>query len=189
MTTWVPPYPEAMVAGYSGYPSGAGSFVNGDGADSSSQVPTPFDLTWVAGDTAFFQFFFVGVCWTPTEPTDTLGLTWVATSWESQVRAKYYTYYNYWWPPTWPGYRYLMSFAVTAELLTDPVLGPGTMVTLNGGTIWPGEFVWDLQTKQYPDPLDLAHYYVRTWRSGKATVMAQVTQDDRYPPSNWPMIH
>lgn len=183
---FVPPYPKAMVPDYSGFGATAGVPGGGDGTSggsTSSQIPDTYDLEWVAGDSAEFQFYFDGVCWTALEPTDTLGLTWVQTLWEAQVRIKAYSYYGYWWPPTWPGYRYITSFVVTSEFLDDfNGLGPGTMVTLNGGTLWPGEFVWDLQTTQ-PDQ----SAPVRTWLSGKATVDPQVTQADRYPPSHWPV--
>ena len=76
-----------------------------------------------------------------------------------------------------------MSFVVTAEFMADfKGRGPGTMVTINGTTIWPGTFVWDLQATQ-PDK----SVVVRTWFSGQATVDPQVTQHDLYPPSNWPV--
>jgi hypothetical protein len=176
--------PTAFLPGLNG---GSGS-VNGSGSDtgSSSQVAQSYDLHWVAGDTADFQFYFDGVCWVDTEPADTLGLTWVDTVWESQVRMAQALYYGYWWPPVWPGYRYLFSFTVTAAFQADfNGLGPGTMVTLTGGTIWPGDFVWDLQTKQWANPTDTATYTTRTWLSGKVVVDPQVTQQDIWPPSNW----
>jgi hypothetical protein len=187
---FVPPYPKALVPDYSGYSAAVGSSQGSGSTNSggtSSQLPDTYDLEWVAGDTAEFQFYFDGVCWTDLAPTDTLGLPWVETLWEAQVRIKAYSYYGYWWPPTWPGYRYITSFVVTSEFLDDfNGLGPGTMVTLNGGTLWPGAFVWDLQTTQTSHPALVVT--VRTWLSGKATVDPQVTQDDRYPPSHWSVL-
>ena len=156
---FVPPYPKALISGYSGF-SAADSTGGGASAASgasSSQVPDTYDLEWVAGDTAIFEFYFDGVCWTDVQPANPQGLTWVMTDWAAQVRAPHYTYYGYWWPPTWPGYQYLMAFTVTSEFMDDfNGLGPGTMVTLNGGTAWPGSFVWDLQTSQAQRSTDMA---------------------------------
>jgi hypothetical protein len=86
---------------------------------------------------------------------------------------------------------FLMAFAVTAVFVEDydvaGVATPGTLVTISGGTIWPGDWKWDLQSKMYPDPMDLEHYYVRTWKSGDVTVLPQVTMDPIVPPSHWPV--
>jgi hypothetical protein len=187
-TDFVPPstfLPGVSVSGS----NGSGTGTNAASTGSTSQTPDEYDLHWVAGDTAEFQFYFDGVCWTDVKPTDTLGLTWVMTQWTSQVRAEGWYYYGYWWPPTWPGYRYVMTFTITTEFLDDfSNLGPGTMVTLTGGTIWPGHYLWDLQTKQWEDPLLVDAWTTRTWLTGKATVDTQVTQPDLYPPSNWHVI-
>jgi hypothetical protein len=185
-----PPYPATLIANYSGYPAVTSVNGNGTGA-SASQVPDSYDLHWVAGDTAYFEIFFPGVCWVDVDPgTETPPVSWVDTEWQSQVRAKAYQYYGYWWPPTWPGYRFIMAFTVSASF--EPTdyngQGPGTVVSLVGGSIWPGSYVWDLQTKQWPDQVnDPDIYHVRTWKSGKATIDPQVTQDDIFPPSNWPV--
>lgn len=199
MTTWVPPYPQAMISGYSGYGSG-GSFVNGNGSVSSStQVPEQHNLTWVAGDTAVFSFFFPGVCLTPVDPglapDRPDGITWTMAVWESQVRGDKPIYWGYWWPPLMPYGAFLMAFAVTASFVEGytgtpdaPIPAtPGTLVWLSGGTIWPGSWKWDLQTKYYSDPMDLEHYGVRTWKSGDVEVLKQVTMDPLYPPSHWPV--
>ena len=204
MTTFVPPYPQAMIANYSGYGSGASpQAVNGNGSvsGSSSQVPEKHNLTWVAGDTAIFSghnddaFFFAGVCLTEVDPgldpDRPDGITWTMATWQSQVRGSKPIYWGYWWPPLMPYGAFLMAFVVTAEFVEDhgtpeePVAG--TVVTLSGGTIWPGDWKWDLQTKYYPDPMDLEHYGVRTWKSGDVTVLPQVTMDPIVPPSHWPV--
>lgn len=197
MTPFVPPYPQAMIPNYSGYVAGSGVngvSINGSGTGitSSSQVPDKHDLTWVAGDTASFQFYFDGVCWVDVDPIGATprpdGIAWVMTTWQSQVRSPNWTYWNYWWPPVRPYGGLLMTFVVTTQFLEDySGQGPGTLVSLQGGTIWPGNWKWDLQTKQYADPLDLAHYAVRTWMSGDVEILTQVTMDQPYPPSHWPV--
>jgi hypothetical protein len=183
---FIPPSTFLPGLGGAGGNGGSGGFGTG-GESSSSMLPQNFDLSWVASDTASFTFFFAGVCWTEIEPADALGLTWVNTIWESQVRNPNWYYWGYWWPPTWPGYRYVMTFTVAAEFVADHNgEGPGTLVTLTGGTIWPGEFVWDLQARSFADPVNAPDVYTtRTWITGKATVDPQVTQQDYYPPSHW----
>lgn len=185
--------PTTFLPGLNGTGSGSVSG-SGTGTASSEQVPESYDLHWVAGDTAEFDFFFDGVCWTPVDPglasNRPDGIVWEQTAWEAQVRSGNYWYYGYWWPPVWPGYWPTIAvFHVSASFVEDfNGMGAGTMVSLNGGTIWPGSFVWDLQTTQYPyAPADVSVTTVRTWLSGKAIVDQQVTQNDLYPPSNWPV--
>jgi hypothetical protein len=122
----------AMSAGFTGYASGS---VNGSEPGMSNQDPTPYNLSWTAGDTAEFDFFFDGVAWTNPVPANLYGLTWKKTIWA-------------------------------------------------GGSIWPGTFKWDLQTKQFADDVT-TQYKTRTWLSGDAVIAPQTTQDDLYPPSNW----
>jgi hypothetical protein len=131
-TDFVPPAWFTDVSGVSGGIGGGGSSGSVSGTDwvavTTSQVPDTHDLEWTAGDTAKFEFYFDGVCWVEEEPTDSLGLTWAMTKWHSQVRGASWVYWGYWWPPLWPGYRYITSFVVTAEFMDDfNSLGPGTM--------------------------------------------------------------
>ena len=187
-----PLYPQSMVPGYNGY-NAPSSSVSGSTTPSASQVPDPYDLTWVASDTAQFAFFFKNVCWTDVVPVPAPTLYgWTKTVWCAQVRTTWGYYYNYWWPPVFPLGGYVMAFNVTAQYMgdptPDPVLGTGTLVSLTGGTFWPGKFKWDLQADTYADvanPDTLTS--VRTWLSGNATVLSQVTSPQIYPPSNWPM--
>jgi len=213
-------YGQGAFGGYTGNDYGGYSC---EGPD-YSLMPTTQDLEWIAGDTAVFQFFFPGVAWTPVVPTGdlvTLGLHWVQTKWESQVRAPNGYYYNYWWPPLFPGYRWLMTFETHAQVVPYwQGQGAGTLVTLKGATVWPGDYVWDLQTKQWPEMRPAAApkatdtdnpegfnyppknglsmsmmpimgeprpYETRTRISGKAKIHPQVTQDNIYPPSHWPV--
>lgn len=173
----------AMIPGYTGYETTVT-----EPTPSTSQKPQPYDLDWVAGDTVQFQFFFDNVCWTDIEPGVHTGVPWQRTTWQAQVRARHNAYWGYWWPPVWPGrWPMILNFVVTSEFVTDYLTqGPGTVVTMTGQTMWPGKFLWDLQTKTYPDPM-LAAYNTRTWLSGKATIAQQTTQDQPYPPSNWPV--
>lgn len=174
----------AMSAGFTGYASGS---VNGSEPGMSSQDPTPYNLSWTAGDTAEFDFFFDGVAWTNPVPTDLFGLTWKKTIWDAQVRSGAFMYYGYWWPPVWPGrWPTLVKFDIWTEVVENfnNALGPGTVVHLSGGSIWPGNFKWDLQTKQFADDVTTL-YKTRTWLSGDAVIAPQTTQDDLYPPSNW----
>lgn len=173
----------AMVSGFNGYESGS---VNASGAGMSTQTPSAYDLSWTAGDTAEFDFFFDNVCWTDVAPADPLTLTWVKTIWEAQVRSPMQLYYGYWWPPVWPGYwPTILKFSIWSEFVANfNQMGPGTIVHLAGGALWPGNFVWDLQTKQFADNVTTA-YKTRTWLSGAAIIDRQVTQDDLLPPSNW----
>jgi hypothetical protein len=184
-----PAYPQALVPNYSGY-GVAATGVNGNGSTSpsASQVPDPYDLTWVASDTAQFSFFFKNVCWTETDPSPTL-YPWAMTKWSAQVRTTSWYYYGYWWPPMFPLGRYLMAFTVTTKYMeNDAVLGTGTLVTLTGGSFWPGNFRWDLQADTYADPVGNPDVFTsRTWLAGKATIQGQVTSPMIYPPSNWPI--
>jgi hypothetical protein len=172
----------AMVPGFTGLEAVSVS----DDVASSTQEPTPYNLSWTAGDTAQFDFFFDGVAWTNPAPADLHGLTWVKTVWEAQARSGAMLYYGYWWPPVWPGrWPTIVKFDIWTEVLADyNSLGPGTMVHLSGGAIWPGTFKWDLQTKQFADNVTTL-YKTRTWLSGDAVIAPQTTQDDLYPPSNW----
>jgi hypothetical protein len=185
-----PPYPQALQANYSGYGSGSGSVSGSGDTPSSSQLPDPYDLSWVASDTAEFQFFFADVCWTDTDPSPTVpGVTWEKVLWSAQVRTTYGYYYGYWWPPVFPLGGLIMQFGVTSQYMeNDSVFGTGTMVTLTGGTLWPGTFNWDLQADTYGDPVNAPDSYTtRTWLQGKATVTQQVTSPMLVPPSNWPI--
>jgi hypothetical protein len=188
---FVPPYPKALVPDYSGYAPGAVSGASGgtgaaDGG-ASSQVPTSYDLSWVAGDTVEFKFFFPNVCWVEVDPGSTQAL-WEYTTWRSQVRTSHYYYYGYWWPPTFPMGARIMEFVCTAEYVEDdPDKGTGTWVTLRGGTSWPGDFKWDLQSEAHTSTLDPYFYEAHTWYQGNVKVLPQYTSPTLYPPSNWPV--
>lgn len=184
---FVPPYPQALVNGYTGYADlSGGSGSNGD--SSQSQVPKSYDLSFVAGDTATFTFFFPDVCWTATDPTPAAPIVWEPVTWRAQVRTSHYYYYGYWWPPTFPMGAFLMDFTCTSEYLeNDPDLGTGTQVTLKGGTTWPGDFKWDLQSEHHVDPLDPGFYEAHTHYQGKAKVLPQYTSPTLFAPSNWPL--
>lgn len=183
--------PNTFLPGLPGSGNGSGS-VNGSGSDSSSseQVPDSYDLHWVAGDTVTFEFFFADVCWVPIDPApaDPL-ITWENTTWHAEVRTTHLYYYGYWWPPVWPVGGFILSFDVTAVYMDqDPTLGSGTMVTLKGGTFWPGTYKWDLQSEAHTDTANPDHYEARTWLAGAATVDPQTTVPSQpYPPSNWPV--
>jgi hypothetical protein len=183
---FIPPYPQALVSGYTGYGADVGSW-NTDVA-SSEQIPLAHDLTWVAGDTAAFTFFFDGVCWTAVDPSPTAPVMWEYTTWRSQVRTTAYYYYGYWWPPTFPMGALLMEFVCTSEYVeNDPVLGTGTLVTIKGGTSWPGDFKWDLQSEAHTDVTIPEYYEAHTQYQGKVKVLPQYTSPTIYPPSNWPV--
>jgi len=194
-----PLYPKAMIDGYTGYEM-TGS-VSGSGTATDMVLkPTTQNLEWVAGDTAHFQFFLPGVALMPDDPgtIDPSVSPWQRTKWDAQVRNPGYWYYGYWWPPVWPGFTpFIMAFTIKAEYGsqqqgTPPTTVYGTVLTLTGGTIWPGDFVWDLQSEVFtanvpPPPTEQDTFYTKTWMSGKAKVDTQVTQPDLYPPSNWPV--
>jgi len=184
---FVPPYPQALVSGYTGFGQIGWGATGDDGSGASSQVPKSYDLEWVAGDTAVFDFFFANVCWTPTDPSPTQ-MPWEPVSWRSQVRTSHYYYYGYWWPPTFPLGAFLLEFACTAEYVEDdPINGSGTTVTIKGGTPWTGDFKWDLQSEHHVNVNDPSFYEARTWYQGKAKVLPQYTSPTIYAPSNWPM--
>jgi hypothetical protein len=180
--------PSTFLPGLGG--SGSGS-VNGSGsgAEGSDQLPDSYDLHWVAGDTVIFEFFFADVCWVPVNPNPVAPIVWQDTTWSAEVRTTNLFYYGYWWPPVWPVGGFILSFAVTAVYIAnDPTLGSGTMVTLKGGTFWPGTFKWDLQSESHTDVANPDHYEARTWLAGTATVDPQITVPGQpYPPSNWPV--
>lgn len=146
----------------------------------SSQTPTQHDLEWTAGDSAAFAFFFDNVAWTPDDPFTVnpppTGIVWECHAWASQVRTKNPWYLGYWWPPVQPYGRLLLDFSVDATWYDDfQSNGPGTLITVSGGTGWPGQFVWDLQSTHYPDPLDTSVWFTRTWIQGAVTINGQVT--------------
>src|SRR5262252_1790794 len=168
------PYPQAMIADYTGA-EGAGltSAATGAGAPVNlSDLPLAYNLSWVAGDTAYFSFFFQNVCWLPAAPTPPPTLyAWENVTWRSQVRTPQSYYFGYWWPPTWPLGAFIMEFTVTATYMeNDATLGTGTLVTIKGGTTWPGNYVWDLQSEHHVDQADLTYYEAHTRIAGSVTV-------------------
>ena len=185
---FVSPYPKAMIPNYTGDEAGS-SYGSGDAA-LLTQLPTTQNLSWVAGDTATFSFFFPNVCWTPTQPAPPPTLyAWENVTWRSQVRTTKAYYYGYWWPPVFPLGYFIMEFSVDATYLgdptPDPTLGTGTLVTLTGGTAWPGHFAWDLQSEHHTDVSNPDWYAAQTHLQGKADVTGQVTNPQLTVPSNW----
>jgi hypothetical protein len=184
---FVPPYPQPLVNGYTGYAGGDPNDWTTD-TGSAKQVPTPYDLEWVAGDTAVFTFFVPNVNWTPTDPGGTPTVAWEYVTWRSQVRGSHYYYYGYWWPPTFPLGPYLMEFTCTAAYIeNDATLGTGTQVTIKGGMAWVGDFKWDLQAEHHVNVNDPTYYEAHTLYQGNAKVLPQYTSPTLYAPSNWPM--
>jgi len=188
---FVSPYPKALIPDYTGAETASGSGAGGGGgtgaAASLDQLPTTQDLSWVAGDTATFTFFFQNVCWTPVVPVPPPTLyTWENVTWRAQVRTPGAYYYGYWWPPIYPLGRLLVDFTVTAAYKeNDPVLATGTLVTLKGGTMWPGSFVWDLQSEHHTDSANPDFYEASTHVRGKATIIGQVSNWQTSPPGYW----
>jgi len=191
---FVSPFPQAMIPGYSGAEAASGSVTGGGGgagtAVSLEQLPTTQDISWVAGDTATFTFFFADVCWTPVVPAPPPVLhTWENRTWRAQVRTPGAYYYGYWWPPIYPLGYLLVDFNVSAQYMeNDATLGTGTLVTLKGGTMWPGKFVWDLQSEHHTDVSKPDFYEAHTHIRGNATIIGQVSNWQTSPPGYWGVI-
>ena len=198
---FVPPYPEAMIPGNTGY-AVVGDGTNGGGGGSGSaatfpipvvsgDVVLPFRFRFRlrsplagAGDTFTVQFFFPGVCWVDVDPVlDPArpdGITWEYRTWQAQVRGDKLVYGGYWWPPAYPVGPWIQDFVIDATWkdsvlpsMEDPkATGPGTWVTLLTSIFWPGDWVWDLQSIYYLDPvLQPTLGATRTWVAGKATIL------------------
>lgn len=154
----------------------------------ASQLPEPFNLEWVQGDSPTFQFIFTDVMWTPVDPgiTDPDAPTWVETNWAAEVRNPYiYSTYaaDYWVPAYgyqynwWRGHSIVACFTVTSEVIEMPDVVPtqwATKVTMflpavNSAMILPGNwFRWDLQTRTVDD-------IVTTHLRGKARIITEWT--------------
>jgi hypothetical protein len=155
-------------------------------SNTASQIPQVYNLEWVQGDTAEFQFLFTDVNWTHTDPEMEDQPTWVETTWSAQVRNPYIysTYAADYWVPAY-GYQYtwwranskVAEFDTTSELIqlpdTDPVKW-ATRVTLtlpatDSAIILPGNWYrWDLQTRTADD-------VVKTHLRGKSRIITEWT--------------
>jgi len=154
--------------------------------NSASHLPKPFNLEWVQGDTAEFQFLFTDVNWTHTNPEQEGQPEWVQTTWASQVRNPfiYSTYAADYWVPAygyqynwWRGNSIVAEFDTTSELIqmpdTDPVQW-ATRVTLtlpatDSAIILPGNWYrWDLQSRTADD-------VVKTHLRGKSRIITEWT--------------
>jgi hypothetical protein len=161
--------------------------------DSSSLLPSPYNLEWVQGDTAIFQWLFVDVNWTDVDP----GLTnpdapeWVETVWNAQVRNPYIysTYASDYWVPAygyqyqwWRGHSIAANFICTSSViqvpdeatLPDVPVRWATEVTVTlpadqSALILPGNWYrWDLQTRTVDN-------IVTTHLRGKARIVTEWT--------------
>lgn len=156
--------------------------------NTASLLPQAFNLEWVQGDTAEFQFLFTDVFWTPEDP----GITtegapeWVETVWNAQVRNPYIysTYAADYWVPAY-GYQYkwwransiVAEFDCTADVIEMPDTDPlqwATRVTLTlpadrSADILPGNwYQWDLQTRTVDN-------VVKTHLRGKSRIVTEWT--------------
>lgn len=172
-----------------GYISPGSAVTDTAASSSASLLPTNYDLQWVQGDTATFQFIFTDVLWTAEDP----GITaegapeWQETEWASQVRNPYiYSTYaaDYWVPAYgyqyrwWRGHSTVAAFETTAEayevVQDDETSSWGTLVTITvpaaaSARILPGNWYrWDLQTRTAED-------VVRTYIRGKVQVATEWT--------------
>lgn len=135
--------------------------------NTASLLPDAYNLEWVQGDTAKFQFLFTDVNWTSVDPNETDQPEWVETTWAAQVRNPYIysTYASDYWVPAygyqynwWRGNSIVAEFDTTSELIQgfDPENSDrwATVLTLtlpstNSARILPGNWYrWDLQTRK-----------------------------------------
>lgn len=177
-SAWPPP----------GYTATGTTVTDSASSSTASLVPSNYNLEWVQGDTASFQFVFTDVLWTPTDPEITTegAPTWQETNWAAQVRNPYiYSTYaaDYWVPAYgyqynwWRGHSTVATFDVTAEayeFTEDDVTSWSTLVTLtlpasNSALIIPGNWYhWDMQIRTADD-------VVRTYLRGKVRVVTEWT--------------
>lgn len=155
--------------------------------NTASLLPEAYNLEWIQGDTAEFQFLFTDVNWTHTDPAQEDQPEWVETTWASQVRNPYiYSTYaaDYWVPAYgyqynwWRGNSIVAEFDTTSELIqgfdTNDLERWATRVTLtlpavDSSLILPGNWYrWDLQSRTSDD-------VVKTHLRGKARVVTEWT--------------
>ena len=156
-------------------------------SNTASLLPESYNLEWVQGDTAEFQFLFTDVNWTHTDPEQEGQPEWVETTWSAQVRNPYIysTYASDYWVPAY-GYQYtwwrknslIAEFDTTSELIqgfdTTDAERWATRVTLtlpatDSGLILPGNWYrWDLQTRTGDD-------VVKTHLRGKSRIITEWT--------------
>ena len=156
-------------------------------SNTASLLPEAFNLEWVQGDTAEFQFLFTDVNWTDVDPGEVDQPEWVETIWNAQVRNPYIysTYASDYWVPAY-GYQYnwwrgnstVAEFDTSSELIqgfdTENLTRWATKVTLtlsaaNSAAILPGNWYrWDLQTRTIDN-------LVKTHLRGKARIITEWT--------------
>lgn len=159
----------------------------------ASQMPQPYNIEWVQGDTAEFQWLFTDVLWTENDPaiSDPEAPTWEQRQWNAQVRNPYIysTYASDYWVPAygyqynwWRGHSIVADFTCTADAIAiDPLpetpLVPrwATRVSMlllasDSANILPGNWYhWDLQTRRIVDN------NVKTHLRGKTRVITEWT--------------
>ena len=155
--------------------------------NTASLLPQAYNLEWVQGDTAEFQFLFTDVNWTHVDPEEVDQPEWVETTWSSQVRNPYIysTYASDYWVPAygyqynwWRGNSIVAEFDTTSELIqgfdTNDLERWATRVTLtlpatDSSLILPGNWYrWDLQTRTVDE-------VVKTHLRGKARIVTEWT--------------
>lgn len=155
--------------------------------NTASLLPEAYNLEWVQGDTAEFQFLFTDVNWTHTDPAEVDQPEWVETTWSAQVRNPYIysTYASDYWVPAygyqynwWRGNSIVAEFDTTSELIqgfdTTDLERWATRVTLtlpavDSSLILPGNWYrWDLQTRTVDD-------IVKTHLRGKSRIVTEWT--------------
>lgn len=189
----VVPYPMGMDMASTGAnwpPAGFAGVTNmttSTSSNTSSLLPAAYNLEWIQGDTAEFQFLFTDVNWTSEDPAMTGQPEWVESTWSAQVRNPYiYSTYaaDYWVPAYgyqynwWRGNSIVAEFDTTSDLIQDfDTEDPdrwATRVTLtlpatDSSVILPGNWYrWDLQTRTADD-------IVKTHLRGKARVVTEWT--------------
>lgn len=156
-------------------------------SNTASLLPEAYNLEWIQGDTAEFQWLFTDVNWTHTDPEMEGQPTWDERIWAAQVRNPYiYSTYaaDYWVPAYgyqynwWRGNSIVAEFDTTSDLIqgfdpNDPERW-ATRVTItlpatDSSLILPGNWYrWDLQTRTADD-------VVKTHLRGKARVVTEWT--------------
>jgi hypothetical protein len=186
------PYPLGMpeVAGGTNWPPAGFTGVTDmttTSTNTASLLPQAYNLEWVQGDTAEFQFLFTDVNWTHVDPDEVDQPEWVETTWSSQVRNPYIysTYASDYWVPAygyqynwWRGNSIVAEFDTTSELIqgfdTTDLERWATRVTLtlpatDSSLILPGNWYrWDLQTRTVDE-------VVKTHLRGKARIVTEWT--------------
>lgn len=156
-------------------------------SNTASLLPQAFNLEWVQGDTAEFQFLFTDVNWTHTDPELEDQPEWLESTWAAQVRNPYiYSTYaaDYWIPAYGYQYNWWRKNSIVAEFDTTSELIQGfdetdaerwaTRITLtlpatDSALILPGNWYrWDLQSRTADD-------VVKTHLRGKSRIITEWT--------------